>query len=101
MDHAFLCAGVRLPGGDNGDGRRAGSVSQDVAITSSLPGRWYRFKIRGLPEEAFSTANGDLHLWERFHRLYVADRPRSEENPGRELASAIVHFIVNNAGDRT
>ena len=62
--YEFSSMGIALDSGRdlNGDGRREGSVSQDVAIASSLPGRWYRFKIRGLPEEGFSTASGDLHL---------------------------------------
>ncbi len=46
----------------NGDGQRAGSVAQDVPIDETLPGRWFRFKIRGLPEQGFVVAGDDLHL---------------------------------------
>lgn len=62
--HEISSMGVALDSGRdlNGDGRREGSVSQAVAIESSLPGRWYRFKIRGLPEDGFAIASDDLHM---------------------------------------
>jgi hypothetical protein len=56
--------GVALDSGSDrdGDGLRAGSVAQDVPIASTLPGRWFRFTIRGLPEDGFSVGVDNLHM---------------------------------------
>ncbi len=56
--------GVALDSGRdaNRDGKREGSVSQDVPIISTLPGRWFRFKIRGLPEDGFAVGGDHLHM---------------------------------------
>ena len=39
---------------------------QDVPIEGTLPGRWFRFQIRGLPEDGFSVAGDDLHMKVEF-----------------------------------
>jgi hypothetical protein len=44
----------------DGDGSREAWVSQDVAIESTLPGRWFRFQIRGLPEDGFAVGGDHL-----------------------------------------
>ncbi len=46
----------------DGDGKREGSVAQDVPIEKTLPGRWFRFTIRGLPEDGFAVAGDNLHM---------------------------------------
>ena len=62
--YEFSSMGVALDAGRdaNGDGKREGSVSQDVPIASTLPGRWFRFKIRGLPEDGFAVGGDHLHM---------------------------------------
>ncbi len=46
----------------DGDGVHQGSVSQDVPIDATLPGRWFRFAIRGLPEDGFAVEDDQLYL---------------------------------------
>jgi YHYH protein len=46
----------------DGDHKREGAVTQDVPITEALPGRWFRFKIRGLPEDGFAVAHDQLQM---------------------------------------
>jgi hypothetical protein len=46
----------------DGDGKHEGSVAQDVPVTATLPGRWFRLSVRGLPEDGFAATNDDLHL---------------------------------------
>ncbi len=62
--YEFSSVGVALESGRdlNRDGTHEGSVSQDVPVDATHPGRWYRFKIRGLPEDGFSVAADDLHM---------------------------------------
>ncbi len=60
----FSSMGVVLDSGrdHDGDGKREGSVAQDVSIDTSHPGRWFRFQVRGLPEDGFTVAGDDLHM---------------------------------------
>ena len=62
--YEFSSMGVALDAARDldGDGKHAGSVAQDVPITATLPGRWFRFTVRGLPEAGFAVTNDDLHL---------------------------------------
>jgi hypothetical protein len=62
--YEFSSMGVALDSGkdSSGDGQRAGAVAQDVPITETLPGRWFRFQIRGLPEDGFSVERDDLSM---------------------------------------
>ena len=46
----------------DGDGKHEGSVAQDVPIDATLPGRWFRFIVRGLPEDGFDVAGDNLHM---------------------------------------
>ena len=56
----------------DGDGRREGSAWQDVTIDPPNPSRWFRFSIRGLPEDGFALDGDDLYLKADF----FADRGR-------------------------
>jgi hypothetical protein len=62
--YEFSSMGVALDSGRDldDDGRREGMVSQVVTIGEGLPGRWYRFKLRGLPEDGFAVGGDDLFL---------------------------------------
>jgi hypothetical protein len=56
--------GIALDTGHDldGDAVRQGSVSQDVLIEKTLPGRWFRFTIRGLPEEGCAVDDNQLFM---------------------------------------
>ncbi len=58
--------GVSLHAGRDldGDSKHEGEVSQTVKLdrAKELPGRWYRFQVRGLPDEGFHLSGDDLHL---------------------------------------
>jgi hypothetical protein len=60
--YEFSSMGVALDSSRdfNGDGKREGWVAQDVPIATTLPGRWFRFQIRGLPEEGFAVGGDQL-----------------------------------------
>ncbi len=47
-------------------GGRGCGGSGRARSTGTLPGRWYRFQIRGLPDDGFSVADDDLHLKVEF-----------------------------------
>jgi hypothetical protein len=66
--YEFSSIGVALDSGNdsNGDARSEGAVAQDVRIAGALPGRWFRFQIRGLPEDGFSVTGDDLRLKVEF-----------------------------------
>src|SRR5580704_1823142 len=55
---------VRLCSGrdKNNDGARSGSLSQTVADISAKPGRWFRFRIRGLAQDGFQVDRDALFL---------------------------------------
>jgi hypothetical protein len=46
----------------DGDGKHEGSIAQDVPIEAGQLGHWYRFKIRGLPEDGFAVLGDNLHM---------------------------------------
>ncbi len=46
----------------NADGLHQASVAQDIPIDSTLAGRWFRFTVRGLPEDGFALKGDNLHL---------------------------------------
>src|SRR5262245_61484941 len=46
----------------NGDGARAGSISQDVSGVGGALGRWYRFWFRGMPEGGFKAPADGLFM---------------------------------------
>jgi YHYH protein len=62
--YEFSSMGVALDSGKDldGDGAHQGSVSQDVLIDATLPGRWFRFTIRGLPEDGFAVLEDQVYL---------------------------------------
>ncbi len=60
------CVGLQSGKDLNGDGQRAGSVSQLVTGLDGSKGRWYRFTIRGLPQENFSVQGDALGMKVEF-----------------------------------
>jgi hypothetical protein len=60
-------AGVKLCSGKDldGDGKRAGSVSQRITGLERGAGKWFRFTIRGLPEPGFQVENPASDLFMR------------------------------------
>ena len=46
----------------NGDGARAGSISQEVKGVGGALGRWYRFSFRGMPEDGFKVPADGLFM---------------------------------------
>jgi hypothetical protein len=61
---------VRLISGrdKNGDGARAGSLAETVKDISAKPGRWFRFRIRGLAQDGFRVERDALFLKVEFFR---------------------------------
>jgi hypothetical protein len=51
---------------DAGDRNRHGSVSQMVSGLNAAAGRWYRFTIRGLPQENFAVEDDGLDMKVEF-----------------------------------
>jgi len=60
----FADRGIALHSGKdlNGDGKRTGSVSQDVSGIGGALGRWYRFSFRGMPEDGFKVPADGLFM---------------------------------------
>jgi hypothetical protein len=60
----FTDWGVALHSGKDldGDGARAGSVTQDASGFAGGVGRWFRFSVRGLAEKNFAVPDGGLFL---------------------------------------
>lgn len=60
----FSTMGVALDSARDldGDGKHEGSVAQDVPLAPRPAGSWFRFSVRGLPEDGFAVTNDDLHL---------------------------------------
>jgi hypothetical protein len=82
--YEFSSMGIALDSGkdSSGDGPRAGAVAQDVPITETRPGRWFRFQVRGLPEDGFSLARDDLYMKVDF---FVAAGRRSLDGVTRKI----------------
>jgi hypothetical protein len=57
----------------DGDGKRAGSVSQVVSGLDAARNRWYRFSFRGLPESNFAVGGDDLYMKADFFSHQGAD----------------------------
>src|SRR5262249_42382496 len=60
--------GVALDSGSDrdGDGARAGSLSQAVRGIDTRRGRWFRFAFRGLPQEGFRVDGDRLFMKVEF-----------------------------------
>jgi hypothetical protein len=71
--------GVALPSGPARgiEAERSGSVAQTVAVDPSL-GRWYRFSVRGLPQDHFAVAESD-DLYMKVEFFGHAVRPGSPQ----------------------
>ena len=52
----------------NGDGARSGSMAETVKDISAKPGRWFRFRIRGLAQDGFRVERDALFLKVEFFR---------------------------------
>jgi hypothetical protein len=65
-----LGRGVRLLSSrdKNGDGARRGSLSQTVSGITAGPGRWFRFRVRGVAQDGFHVQRDDLFLKVEFFR---------------------------------
>ena len=66
------------------DAVHQGSVAQDVPIDSTLPGRWFRLTIRGLPEDGFAVEDDQFYLKADFfgdHGKRAARRRHTEDLP--------------------
>jgi hypothetical protein len=76
--------GVALDTGHdlNGDSRREGSVLQAIPINTALPGRWFRFTIRGLPEDGCAVTDDQLYLKADF---FAQQGKRSLDGVTRKL----------------
>jgi hypothetical protein len=60
------CVGLQSGKDLNGDGKHAGSVSQMVSGLDGNAARWYRFTVRGLPQENFSVEDDNLDMKVEF-----------------------------------
>jgi hypothetical protein len=61
---------VRLISGrdKDGDGARSGSIAETLKGISAKPGRWFRFRIRGLAQDGFRVERDALFLKVEFFR---------------------------------
>ena len=60
------CLGLESGKARDDDGPRRGSISQLVSGLDAAAGRWYRFTIRGLPQENFSVSDDGLDMKVEF-----------------------------------
>lgn len=84
----------------NGNGQRAGAVTQVVTGFDATSNRWYRFSFRGLPENNFAVAGDDLYMKVDFYGRQGAD---SLDGVTRKLYAAIErdrHELAINGNDR-
>lgn len=89
--------GVRfLSGRDaDGDGRRQARLTHIVRDVRSDEGRWFRFRIRGLAEENFSTSTGRLFLKAEF---FAGDGERSLDSISQNIYGAIEQLRHDSLG---